>query len=137
MNICPEGEYIARVGSEPGDVKAESILDKKDPDKIHVQLTLMWDILDENVKANLKRETVKVRDRFFIDFDPVTSELAVGPGVNVTLNARRAAVGLNTDAPFSIGMLRGAGPCRVRVKYATDEHDKTIKCAEVEHATAL
>ena len=137
MNICPEGEYIARVGSEPGDVKAESVQYKKDPTKSYVQVTLMWEILDENVKANLKQETLKVRDRFFIDIDPVTHRLAVGTDLNLTLNARRAAVNLNSNVPFEFPMLRGAGPCRVRVKHSTDEGDKTIKFAEVEHATVI
>lgn len=136
MTVCPEGEYRARVGSEPGDVKAESIQGKKDPTKTYVQVTLMWDILDENLKASLKRDTVKVRDRFFIDIDPVTGLLAVGPDVNVTLGARRAALGMNTDAPFSIGMMRGAGPCNVTVKNTTDERDKTRKYAEIGRAVA-
>lgn len=137
MTVCPEGEYMARVGSEPGDVKAESIQGKKDPTKTYVQVTLMWEILDENVKAALKREKLTVRDRFFVDRDSVTGMLAVGPDVNVTLGARRAALGLNTDAPFNIGMLRGAGPAMIKVKNTSDERDKTRKYAEVERATAL
>lgn len=137
MTVCPEGEYMARVGSEPGDIKAESIQGKKDPTKTYVQVTIMWDILDENVKAALKRDTLKVRDRFFIDIDPTTNLLAVGPDRNVTLGARRAAVGMNTDAPFNIGMLRGAGPCMVKVRNTTDDKDKTRKYAEIERATAI
>lgn len=137
MTVCPEGEYMARIGSEPGDVTATSIQGKKDPTKTYVQVTLMWEILDENVKSQLKRETLKVRDRFFVDIDPTTGMLATGPDVNVTLGSRRTAVGLNTDAPFNIGMMRGAGPCMVKVKNTTDERDKTRKYAEIDRATPL
>ena len=37
MTVCPEGEYMARIGSEPGDVTATSIQGKKDPTKTLVR----------------------------------------------------------------------------------------------------
>ena len=136
MTVVPEGEYLARVGSEPGDIIATSVQGRKDPTKTYVQVTIMWEILDENIKTQLKRSSLKVRDRFFIDIDPVTSQLETGPDRNVTLGARRAAVGMNSG-PFTISMLRGAGPCTIKVKNTTDEKDKSRKYAEVERATAL
>jgi hypothetical protein len=137
MTVCPEGEYLARIGDEPDAVTATSIQGKKDPTKTYVQVTVLWEILDENLKATLKRTSIKVRDRFFVDIDPVTKLLAVGPDVNVTLGARREALGLNSDAPFSIGMMRGKGPAMVKVVNTTDERDKTRKYAEIARATRL
>lgn len=137
MTVCPEGEYMARIGSEPNDVKAESIQGKKDPTKTYVQVTLMWEILDENLKASLKRDKVTVRDRFFVDRDDATGLLAFGADRNVTLGARRAALGMNDGGPFNLSMLRGAGPCMIKVINTTDERDRTRKYAEVSRVTAI
>ena len=117
LPVIPEGEYLARVGGEPDDVKLNSIQGKKDPTKTYVQLTLMWDVIDEAVKSALGRNSIKVRDQFFVDFDNGT--LATGPDKNISLGSRRAALGLN-DGAFNLNQLRGAGPAMIRVTHTTN-----------------
>lgn len=119
MESVPEGEYLARVGAEPDDLKLDSIQGKKDTSKSYFRLTMLWDIIDENAKASLGRDKIRVRDQFFVDFE--NGLLAVGKDKNVTLGNRREALGLNDAGPFNLNQLRGAGPAMIKVKHTTNE----------------
>lgn len=128
----PEGEYLARIGSEQDDVKVEAITGTKDPTKTYVRITLQWDILDEVLKQSLGREKVRVRDQFFLDVDPVTKQLLIAEDKNIALGARRAALGLNEPGQaFSFNQLRGAGPAHIKVKQTSDKDDPSRKYSEV------
>lgn len=130
----PEGEYLARIGDGADDVKVESIQGKKDPSKTYIKITMMWDIIDEALKASLGRDKIRVRDSFLIDTE--SGLLKTGPDDNVTLGSRRAAVGLNTGT-FNINMFRGAGPAMVRVAHRADDRDPERKYAEIARAVAM
>lgn len=130
----PEGEYLARVGSEANDVKVEGIQGKKDPTKTYVRLTLFWDIIDEALKATLGRDKIRVRDQFLLDTED--GQIKTGPEDNVSLGQRRAGVGLN-DGNFAIGMLRGAGPAMIRITHRADGNDPTRKYAEVSRVAPM
>lgn len=132
----PEGEYSARIGDGPDDVTVESFKGKKDPTKTYYQATLQWYILDEGVKQQLGRESVRVRQRFFIDLDPATGAFLEGQDKNVALGAAREAVGLNQGA-FSLAMFKGQGPALIRVTQRADEKDPKIKYAEVSRVVKL
>ncbi len=127
----PEGECLARVGSEEDDVKIESFPGKKDPSKTYVRVTLMWDVVDEAYKALAGRETIRIRDQFLLDIDDVTNQIKTGPEDNVALGQRREALGLNTSMGFSLSQLRGAGPAMIRIKHRADDRDPQRKYAEI------
>ena len=130
----PEGEYLARIGGEQDDVKIDSVQGKKDPTKTFVRLTLMWDIIDEQLKAALGREKIRVRDGFLLDTE--NGQLKHGPEDNTALGSRRDAVGLN-DGTFNINMLRGAGPAMIRLSHRADPSDPQRKYAEVSRVAPL
>lgn len=132
----PEGEYTATVGDGPDDLKFEPIAGKKDPTKTFYNLTLWWIIHDDNLKAKLGRDVLRVRDRFFVDIKD--GKLASGPEMNVDLGNRRQALGLNTPGqPFALGMLRGKGPCKIRVKQRANPDDPKEKFSEVARAAPM
>ena len=133
----PEGEFMARVGSEEDDVKIDTFAGKKDPSRTFVRMTLVWDIIDENLKAQLQRDKIRVRDQFFLDIDPITGQLKNGPEDNVSLGQRREAVGLNDGSPFSIPMFRGRGPAMLRIRHRANDKDPQIKYAEVARVVKL
>lgn len=133
----PEGEFMARVGSEEDDVKIDTFAGKKDPSRTFVRMTLIWDIIDENLKAQLQRDKIRVRDQFFLDIDPITGQLKNGPEDNVSLGQRREALGLNGVGAFSPSMLRGAGPAMVKIVHRPDDRDPTRKYAEIGRCARL
>lgn len=136
MVLVPEGEFIAAIGDGPNDLNAETFQGTKDPTKTFVRLTIFWNILDEQVKKTLGRESVRVRQQFILDMED--GRLGTGPDQNVRLGAIRTALGLNSPGmAFSIGMLRGKGPARVKVKHRPDEKDNSIKYAEVTRVSPM
>lgn len=115
----PEGEYLASIGDGPNDLSVESIQGKKDPSKSYPRLTLFYSIIDEVLKKKLGKESIRVRQQFLLDMDD-TGRLAFGVDQNVRLGQIRAATGLNTPGQaFSLGMLKGRGPVRIKVKQRT------------------
>lgn len=127
----PEGEYLARVGAEEDDVKVEAFPGKKDPSKTFYRVTLVWDIIDEALKAKLERDTIRVRDQFFLDVDSTTGVIKTGPDDNVALGQRREALNMNDGTAFALGSLRGKGPAIIRIKHRADENDPQRKYAEI------
>ena len=126
----PEGEYRARVGGELDDVRVEVVNGKKDPTKQYIRLILMWDNIDENLRAHLGRDKIRVRDQFLIDVDQTTGLLKTGKEDNVSLGMRRQALGLN-EGTFSLSMFRNAGPAIIKVTQRADGDNPEIKYAEV------
>lgn len=136
LSPVPEGEYMARIGTEENSVEVESVQGKKDPTKTFIRLTLQWEILDDNLKQTLGRETIRVRDQFLLDVDPVTGLLSTDKEKNVALGRRREALGLN-DGTFNLGQLRGAGPVMIQVKHTPNEKDPESPYAEVYRVAKL
>lgn len=130
FEVVPEGEYIAQLADEQPDMHRHGTSQKGDP---YRGLRLTWNILDENLKARLGRDTVTVRQDFLLDIDRNGKPLT-GPGKNVRLGALREALGLN-KGPFSWDMLNGAGPARIRVRHRSDRSDPEVKYAEVSRVT--
>lgn len=124
---CPVGEY-------PG------VIDKVEPKpwakdgKAGVTLEVTWSIEDDNVKALLNRQDVKVRQSVFLDVNLQTGQLMQGPGTNVSLGRLREAVGKNQPGEqFSLEMLPGLA---AKVAVVHREH-KGDTFAEVKAAARL
>lgn len=133
----PEGDYVARIDDSPEWLVLEEFEGKKESTKgkTFVRGTLYWLILDEGLKASMKRDVIRVRDPGFLDFRPDGS-LDNGQDKNVWLGQRRAAFNLN-DGQFQISMLKGLGPALIKVKQRADEKNPENKFSEVTRVAPL
>lgn len=99
---CPAGEYLAI--SEKVDIKAWS---SKDGSSSGLKLEILWDIQDDNVKALLGRDSVKVTQQQMLDLTD-TGMLDTSKGKNVGLGRIREALDMNTPGvAFSFAALQG------------------------------
>lgn len=99
---CPTGEYLAV--ADKVEVKQWA---SKDGSSSGLKVEILWDIQDENVKALLGRDTVKVPQQQMLDLTD-TGQLDFGTGKNVGLGRIREALDLNTPGePFAFGMIQG------------------------------
>ena len=99
---CPTGEYLAV--ADKVEVKQWA---SKDGSLSGLKIEIMWDIQDENVKALLGRDSVKVLQQQMLDLTD-TGALDFGTGKNVGLGRIREALDLNTPGePFAFGMIQG------------------------------
>jgi hypothetical protein len=114
---CPVGEYLAIADK----VEAKQ-WSTKDGSNSGMKVAILWDIQDDNVKALLGRDTVKVPQDIMLD---LTDEggLDLGKGRNVGLGRLREALGLNTPGePFSFAMIQGR-MARVAVSHRASGED--------------
>jgi hypothetical protein len=99
---CPTGEYLAV--ADKVEVKQWA---SKDGSSSGLKVEILWDIQDENVKALLGRDSVKVPQQQMLDLTD-TGQLDFGTGKNVGLGRIREALDLNTAGePFAFGMIQG------------------------------
>lgn len=78
-------------------------------------LIVTWALLDEALKKSLGLEKPTVQDRIFLDVEK-NGALSFGPNKNIRLGRIREAVGQNDPKkPWNFNMLRGAGPCLLKV----------------------
>lgn len=99
---CPAGEYLAI--ADKVDVKEWS---SKDGSSSGLKLEILWDIQDDNVKALLGRDSVKVPQQQMLDLTE-TGALDMGTGKNVGLGRIREALDLNDPTQgFAFGMIGG------------------------------
>lgn len=107
----PAGEYLAV--AEKVDIKAWA---SKDGSSSGLKLEIVWDIDDQNVKALLGRDTVKVTQQQMLDLTD-TGMLDTSKGKNVGLGRIREALDLNTPGqPFAFSMIQGR-PAKVVVSH--------------------
>lgn len=99
---CPAGEYLAI--AEKIDIKTWSA---RDGSSSGLKVDILWDIQDDNVKALLGRDSVKVGQQQMLDLTD-TGQLDMGKGKNIGLGRIREALNLNVAGqPFSFGMIQG------------------------------
>lgn len=99
---CPAGEYLAI--ADKVDIKPWQ---SKDGSSSGLKADILWDIQDENVKALIGRDTVKVSQQQMLDLTE-TGMLDTSKGKNVGLGRLREALDLNVPGePFSFGMIQG------------------------------
>jgi hypothetical protein len=121
FKVIPPGEYLAQLADEQPDLIRHGTSEKTG--QVWKGVRLVWNVLDDKVKADLDRETVSVRQEFFLDLDE-DSKLALGAGKNVRLGKLRDALGLN-QGPFNFNMLKGAGPARIKVGHEKAKNGET------------
>lgn len=110
LPTIPAGDYKAIVGDGENDVKARPISDEQ------IVMDVTWKLIDcDEIAKNLglPPELMRVRQGVFIDFE--NGAIATGTAKNVQLGRLREALGQNKGKAWNPGMLRGAGPCTVKV----------------------
>lgn len=99
---CPVGEYLAI--AEKVEIKPWAA---RDGSSSGLKAEIVWDVQDDNVKALLGKDTVRVRQQQMLDLTD-TGSLDFSKGKNIGLGRLREALGLNTPGePFSFGMIQG------------------------------
>jgi hypothetical protein len=101
-----------------------------------VILDVFWELVEDEVKTALNMTKVTVRQNIFLDFDE-TGKLAKGINQNIVLGQVREAVGQNGVGAWAPRMLKGAGPCRLKVSERVDERNVAIKYNDVDRVTRL
>lgn len=98
----PAGEYQAL--AEKVDIKPWA---SKDGSSSGLKLEILWNILDDNVKALLGRDTVKCSQQQMLDITEAGA-LDFSKGKNVGLGRIREALDLNKPGePFAFPMIQG------------------------------
>lgn len=112
LEPVPEGEYIALIE----DIKLRQAGDR-------YPLDVSYLLTDPELAKSLGRDKITVRQTIWLD---ITSNgtLDHSKGKNVGLGKLRAALSMNEPGkPFSVNMLKGAGPVRIEVKQSPDKND--------------
>lgn len=120
----PVGEYLAQVDK----VTAKAITTGAGEERII--MSVLWNVLDDGVKAELGMEKVMVRQDIFLD---MTEEGAIdmSKGKNRQLGLLREAVGQNKDGkPWSPQKLAGTSATIV-VDHRVDKNDPEVVYSEV------
>jgi len=133
--VCPEGEYKAFV--DDGD-KAIQFRDGDASKNLSPQAVVLFNILDDAVKAQLKRDKVLVPMNCWLDLDESGEGLDLSEGKNVSLGRLRKALDQNDpNLAWNPMMLKGKGPLMVKVTQRSDKHDPTVKYAEVSRVSKI
>jgi hypothetical protein len=122
MQPIPAKDYLAVVSSHDKWLDVRPITEGKMAGRVVADIH--FDILDDEVKAKLGMETVRVRKSYFLDF---TSDGRLDPGVNknVQLGQLFEACGMNKSG-IPVRNLMGAGPIRIFVTQRPDDRDASI-----------
>src|SRR5258706_8844783 len=131
--VCPEGEYKAFI--DDGD-KAITFRDGDKAKNLSPQAVVLFSILDEEVRKQLKREKVLVPMNCWLDLDEAGEDLDLSEGKNVSLGRLRKAVDQNEGA-WNPMMLKGKGPLMVKVTNRSDKNDPIVKYAEVSRVSRI
>ena len=114
---CPVGEYLGL--AEKVEIKPWAA---RDGSSSGLKCVILWDIQDENVKALLGRDTIRVPQDQMLDLTE-TGALDFGKGKNVGLGRIREALGLNVPGkPFAFSMIQGQ-MAKVKVSHRSNGED--------------
>ena len=130
--LCPEGEYRAFI--DDGE-KALSFRNGTGSNGEWHQMSVLCNIADDNVKAQLKRDKILVPLNIWLDIKG--DGLDIEEGKNVGLGRLRKALGQNTSDAWAPAMMKGKGPLMVKVGHRSDPKDPEVKYAEVTRVSAI
>jgi hypothetical protein len=111
----PEGEYTAVIEN----VAVKEVDGPEGKIKI---CDVTWDIMDEDLKTNLGREKLQVRQGVFLDVDN-KGNIVIGANKNIQLGRIRAALGQNTSSSWNFAKLLGSAPATIKVGVKPDKDD--------------
>jgi len=132
--VCPEGEFKAVV--DDGD-KAITFRDGDRSKNLSPQAGVLFSILDDAVRTQLKRDKVLVPMNCWLDLTDDGEDLDLSEGKNVSLGRLRKALDQNDIKGWNPMMLKGKGPLMVKVTQRSDKNDPTVKYAEVSRVSKI
>lgn len=110
VQACPVRDAALAIVDK---IEADSFTGTKDPSKTYFKLSVIWSIDEPDIKEELGRDKVTVRQDLFLDLTS-SGALDMGTGKNVGLGRLREALGQNDPSkPWAPQMLIG---CVARVK---------------------
>lgn len=98
-------------------------------------LRLRWKITDDGKLAGMNRTNASVNQDLWLDINP-QGGLDEGEGKNVGLGRVLEALNLNGQQ-WSPGMLKGMGPCIIRIKQRPDQKNPDNVYNDVNRVTKL
>ena len=102
----------------------------KDGSKSGLKLTILWEIMSDEVREITGRSKNVVRQDIMLDLTD-DARLDMGKGMNVALGKLRQAVGLNTPGEaFSFPMIQGRN-AKIKVKHEMYENEIQAKVGGV------
>ena len=130
--LPPEGEFQMMTGDGPVSKWFRTGTSEKGP---WIRFEPLLLVLDDKVRAEMKRETVVVRyDGGFITLDDKTGDISTAKGDNVRYHQLRAALDQNV-AGIPASALANAGPFLGRIRHETGSDGVTR--ASVNRVTKL
>lgn len=123
-----EGTYKLQITTP--DRWTGKVLDSNDGGPARKIVRILFEVLDDAVRAQLEREHVYVPKDFWLDFDE-TGQLSTSKGKNVDLGRLRTALGQNTDPSWTMAKLADQLVLG-RVGLRADKKDPSRKYAEVQ-----
>lgn len=133
--VVPEGEYRAIVDDGDNAIQFKEFAGK-DGKPPSFQCVVLFQILDDSVKAFMKREKVTAPMNIWLDMKEDGSGLDLSEGRNVNLGKLRAALGQNSGS-WSPLMMKGKGPVMIKTSQRADKNNPEIKYAEVVRVAAI
>lgn len=132
VDPCPEGNYPGQIN----DVDAKTIeITKGDrAGESAVVMSVIWEVLDDAVRAQLDRPNVRVKQDFFIDLD-AAGQISTEKGKNVRLGRLLEALDLNGKKWSPKGLI--GQTAMIRVVHRADKNDPEIKYAEVANVAPM
>jgi len=118
----PEGEYRAVID----DIDWREV-PMKDGATVRIVMRVNWEIVDDDLRAQLDLPKVTVRQDIWIDEDKSRGGIDFAKGKNVGLGRLREALGQNNPGEaWNPGMLKGAGPAVIVVTQRPDKNSDVI-----------
>lgn len=122
------------IPAEEWDAIAEKVdlsqWNSKDGSKSGLKLTILWEIMSDEVREITGRSKNVVRQDIMLDLTD-DARLDMGKGMNVALGKLRQAVGLNTPGEaFSFPMIQGRN-AKIKVKHEMYENEIQAKVGGV------
>jgi hypothetical protein len=113
VEACPVRDAALAVVDK---VEADSFSGTKDPSKTYHKLSVLWSIDEQDIKDELGRDKVTVKQDMFLDLTD-GGTLDMGTGKNVSLGRLREALGQNDPSkPWAPPMLVG-NVARVKIEH--------------------
>lgn len=113
VDACPPRDAALAIVDK---VEADSFSGTKDPSKTYHKLTVFWAIDEQDIKDELGRDKVTVKQDMFLDLTD-GGTLDMGKGKNVSLGRLREALGQNDPSkPWAPPMMVG-NIARVKIEH--------------------
>jgi hypothetical protein len=128
--VCPEGEYTMMVDTlGPNGIKDWFREIKRGDGSDALIIAIPCVVLDDGVKAKLKRDKVIVPAEQWADLD--AGKLSSKEGDNVLIGQLRNALGQNNQPGWTLTALAGQGPFRGMVKHQAGQNGTFAKVNRV------